>query len=216
MFSKRTREIVRHYLSKAHLQKDQHWRFEHLGKKGKVTGIIKHEVRGILTAMELEKEQPLFENAVLVDIGPKDQFYEEYLERTGGGTTPANVRLGTNISLQGLFTRHCSNLSVLQALWTEVGAFTNHQDLFSDLDWGPSTLTVCIAWLVLSLNLDSNPGCNQFCSFQTIFNHVSLRGIEDFGQHINTTGFYSLEFENKRSYSVMSVRFWKNNSLVKC
>ena len=60
----------------------------------------------ILTAMELEKEKPLFETAVLVDIGPKYPFYDEYLERMGGNTTPADVRLGIQISLLGLFTRH--------------------------------------------------------------------------------------------------------------
>ena len=52
---------------------------------------------------------------------------------------------------------------------------------------------------------------------QTIFHHVFLlRGIEDIGHHVNTSGFYSLEFEYKGSFSVMSIRFWKNDSLTKC
>ena len=54
------------------------------------------------------------------------------------------------------------------------------------------------------------------CCFQTILHHVFLRCIEDIGHHVNASGFYSLEFEYKGSYSVMSVRFWKDDSLVKC
>ena len=149
IFSKGAREIIRHYQSETHLRKDQRWRYGHLGRKDKVRGAIKHEVRAkdshILTPMELEKEKPLIETADLVDIGPKYPFYDEYPERMVGNTTPADVRLGSQISLLGLFTKPCGNISVLQSLWTEVGAFTNHQDLFSDLDWGSSTLTVCIS-----------------------------------------------------------------------
>ena len=103
IFSKGVREVVKHYKSETHLRKDQCWRFEHLGKKDKITGVIKHYVRAkdghILTALELEKEKPLFETATLVDIGPKYPFQEEYLERLGGSTTPAGVPLGTQISL---------------------------------------------------------------------------------------------------------------------
>ena len=85
-------------------------------RKDKVTGVNKQEVRAkdghILTPMELEKEKPLFETADLVDFGPKHPFYDEYLERMGGNTTPPDVRLGTQISLIGLFTKHCGNISV--------------------------------------------------------------------------------------------------------
>ena len=120
IFSKGAREIIRHHQSEAHLRKDQRCRYEHLGKKDKITGVIKHEVRvrdgHILTAMELEKEKLLFESAVLVDIGPKYPFYGEYLQRMGCNTTPADVRLGTQIYLLGLLTRHCGNISVLQSL----------------------------------------------------------------------------------------------------
>ena len=95
IFSKGAREIVRHYQSEAHLRKVKRWRFEHSGTKNKITGVIKHEVRAkdghILTALELEKEKPPLETATLVDIGSEYPFYEEYLERTGGSTTPADV-----------------------------------------------------------------------------------------------------------------------------
>ena len=81
IFLKGAPEIVRHYLSEAHLRMDQRWRCEHLGKKDKVTEINKHEVRGkdghILTATVLEKEKPFFENAAIVGIGPKYPFYED-------------------------------------------------------------------------------------------------------------------------------------------
>ena len=56
-----------------HLWNDQRWRFENLGKM--VTEMTTHALRGknehILTAIELEKDQHLFEFAPLVDIGPK-------------------------------------------------------------------------------------------------------------------------------------------------
>ena len=118
IFSKGTREIVRHYPSEAHLRKCQRWRFEHSGKKNKISGVIKHEVRAMdglfLTALELEKKKTLLETATLVDIGSKYPFYEEYLEKTGGSATPADVRLGTQILLLGLFTRHCGNIILPQ------------------------------------------------------------------------------------------------------
>ena len=44
---------------------------------------------------------------------------------------------------------------------------------------------------------------------------VFLRGIEDIRHHVNTTGLYSLEFECKGSFSVISVRFRKYDLLVK-
>ena len=81
IFSKEAREIIRHYQTESHLRKDQRWRFEHLRIADKIIGQLKHEVRGkdghVLTALELEKEKPLFENAVLVDIGDKHPFYDD-------------------------------------------------------------------------------------------------------------------------------------------
>ena len=134
IYSKGAREIIRHYQSEAHLRKDQKWRFEHLGRIGKFTGLTVHAVRGkdgrILSALELEKEKPLFLSAPLVDIGQRFPFYEYYMAGIGGLNDPEDVRLGTQISLIGRFVPHFGNLTILDGLWTEVGISTNHQDAF--------------------------------------------------------------------------------------
>ena len=73
--------------------------------------------------------------------------------------------------------------------------------------------------LVLNHSLSAHSDCNHvliFSGFFSIFHHSFLGWIEHIGQHVNTTGLYSLEFEYKGSYSVMSIRYWKNSSLVKC
>ena len=63
IFSKRAREIVRHFQCESHFRKVQRWRFEHLKKKDKITGREVHEVRGkkgqVLTPLELERERNL-------------------------------------------------------------------------------------------------------------------------------------------------------------
>ena len=86
--SKGAREIIRHYQSDAHLRKDLRWRFEHLGQIDKLTGLTVHAVRGkdgrVLSALDLEKEKPLFLTAPLVDIGPRFPFYEDYMAGVGG------------------------------------------------------------------------------------------------------------------------------------
>ena len=78
IYSKGAREIVRHFLSEAHLRKDQLWRYEHLGKLDKMITVTVHPVRGkdghLRPALELEKEKPLFKFAPLVDIGPRFSF----------------------------------------------------------------------------------------------------------------------------------------------
>ena len=78
IYSKRAREIIRHYQGESHLRKYQRWRFEHLSITYKVTGITQHQVRGkdchVLTPLELERETPLFQKAPLVDVGEKLPF----------------------------------------------------------------------------------------------------------------------------------------------
>ena len=139
------REIVRHYQSEAHLRRDQRWRYEHLCKFDKITGVTVHAVRGrdghILSAIELEKEKPHFEFAPLIDIGPRFPFYEEYMAGVGGFSNPEDIRIGTQISLIARFVPHFGNLGILEGLWTVVGNFTNHQ-MFGDLDWGSTMITV--------------------------------------------------------------------------
>ena len=39
--------------------------------------------------------------------------------------------------------------TLLEGLWIEVGDFTNHQDMFGDLDWGPTMVTVRINLILL-------------------------------------------------------------------
>ena len=62
IYSKGAREIVRHYQSEANLTKDQRWRYEHMGKVDKTSGVTVYDVRGkdghALAGTELEKEKP--------------------------------------------------------------------------------------------------------------------------------------------------------------
>ena len=146
IYSKGAREIVKHYQSEAHLRRDKRWRYEHLGKFDKITGVNVHAVRGrdghIQSALELEKEKPLFEFAPLMDIGPRFPFYEEYTAGVGGLSNPEDVRISPQKSLIARFVPHFGNLDVLEGLWTEVGNFTNHQEMFGDLDWSSTMITV--------------------------------------------------------------------------
>ena len=61
---------------------------------------------------------------------------------TGGMTNPEDVRMGTQISLIGRFVPHFGDLIILEGHWTEVGNYTNHQEMFGELDWSSTTLTV--------------------------------------------------------------------------
>ena len=145
IYSEGAHEIVRHYQSEGHLRKDQRWRYEQLRKLDKTTGTTVHAVRGkdghILSACQLEKEKPLSESALLVDIGPHFPFYDEYMA-SAGGLTNKDVRKGTQISLIGRFVPYFGDIVILKGLWAEVGIFTNHQHMFGDLDWSSTTLTV--------------------------------------------------------------------------
>ena len=148
IYSKGARETVRHYQSKAHLRKDQRWRYEHLSKVDKLSGQTVHSVRGkdchLLSALELEREKPRFESAPLVGIGPRFPLYDDYMASAGGISCPEDLRLGIQLSLIGRAIPHFGNLAVLERLWAEVGNFTNHQDSFRQLDWSSITLTVSL------------------------------------------------------------------------
>ena len=148
IFSKGAAEIIRHYQAESHLRKDQRWRFEHLRSVDKITGQLRHEVRGrdghILTALELEEEKPLFENAVLVDIGDKHPFYDDYMAGVTSSSSFEEIRLCTQISLIGYFVPRGGDVLVLQTLWNQVCVAANHKEPFSPLDWGATTLTVSI------------------------------------------------------------------------
>ena len=147
IYSKGTREIIRHYQGESHLRKDQRWRFEHLGVTDQLTGITQHQVRGrdghILTPLELEREKPYFENAPLVNVGEMFPFYDDYIANTGCQQTTEDQRASAQIALIGSFIPHDGNILLLQSQWSRVGDHMNHKEQFSPFDWSSATLTVC-------------------------------------------------------------------------
>ena len=218
--TKGAREIVRHFQCESHFRKDQRWRFEHLRTKDKVTGQVVHEVRGkngqVLTPLELEREKQYFMAAPLIETGCSYPFYEDYMAGLGSLGTQAEVRLCVQISIVALFSPRCGDLNVLETLWSQIGTVTNHQTLFSPYDWGSSTLSVSIvnSWFqgpseVFVVYI--NP--ILVVLFQTIFHHIFLCGVSDIAHHVSTSGYYSLEFETKGTYSYLSIRFWKKDTL---
>ena len=50
---------------------------------------------------------------------------------------------------------------------------------------------------------------------QAVFHHIFICAIEDISSSISTSDMYSLEFETAGGFSIMSVRFWKGESLVR-
>ena len=52
-------------------------------------------------------------------------------------------------------------------------------------------------------------------SFQNVFHHVFMRGLADISSHIMATEMYSIEFTTEGVYRCMSVRFWREDSLVR-
>ena len=146
IYSKGAREIVRHYQSESHLRKDQLWRYTYLKKVDPITGLETHQVREkdgvILTPLELEKEKPLFEGALLVDRGGEFSLYEEYLARKECRRTTSDSRDATQMILIGTMVPIAGDITVLQALWTQVGIHMDHQEAFLPLDWISAKLTV--------------------------------------------------------------------------
>ena len=146
--------------------------------------------------LELEREKQYFMTAPLVETGYSYPFYEDYMV--------------------ALFSPRCGDLNVLHTLWSQIGTVTNHQTLFSPLDWGSTTLTVTIVsfWfsessrVLLFVEISS-----LLFFFKTIFHHIFLCGVSDIAPHVSTTGHYSLEFEIRGTYSFLSVRFWKKDTL---
>ena len=232
IYSKGAREIIRHYSSEGHLRRDQRWRFEHLGKVDKISGNVIHSVRGrnghILTPFELEKEKPLVESVPLVDIGPRFPFYDEYMSSAGGLTNFEDIRSGTQISLIGRFVPYFGDLATLQGLWTEVGNFTNHQELFGNLDWSSTRLTVCVALtdLIFNYGFGEKRGRihNKLSILYILLSKNSVSGYfpsrfptrnGGCAQTVNDSGLYSIEFEPQGSKEIAPLRYWKLGFLVK-
>ena len=107
------------------LRNDQLWRYEHLRRVEKITGVTVHSVRGkdvhILSANELEEEKPLLEFAPLLDIGTQFPFYEDYMANAAGLTSPEDVWLETQLSLIGRFVHYFGNFGIFVGLWAEAG-----------------------------------------------------------------------------------------------
>ena len=134
IYSKGAREIVKHYQAESHLRKDQRWWFEHLRKVGKITGLVRHEVRGndgqVLTPLELEKEKRFFETVPLVDINDKHPFYDDYKAGTNSSSDPDELRSCAQITLFRHLVPRCGDLLLFQPLWNQVGIAAKRQGLF--------------------------------------------------------------------------------------
>ena len=148
IYGKGAREILRHHSTEKHLRKDQRWRYEHLYKVDPVTKAKIHQVRGkdgkILTPYQLELELPKFRHEVLVEIGQKLPFYEEYMSGTDYMASSSDNRARIQLSVLGRFLTHYGDLEVLKAFWNDVGVIVNHQALFTDFNWSRERLTVSL------------------------------------------------------------------------
>ena len=113
-----------------------------------MTKVVKHHVRGrdgkFLTPYELQLELPKFKYVVLVDIGEKFQFYEDYLRGNDYMTSSSENRAKVLVSVLGLYLRTHGDISALRSLWRGIGVVFNHQALFTDFDWSKERLSVSI------------------------------------------------------------------------
>ena len=50
---------------------------------------------------------------------------------------------------------------------------------------------------------------------QVIFHHIFVSGLSDVANSVVSFGAYSLEFEDKRQFCYLSIRFWKEDHLCK-
>ena len=95
---------------------------------------------------------------------------------------------------------HCDQPSnSLLTVW--LGLFTLTISIVNSWFQGPSKVFVVNINLILVV------------LFQTIFHHIFLCGVSDIAHHVSTSGYYSLEFETKGTYSYLSIRFWKKDTL---
>ena len=138
----------------------------------------------------------------------------------GGITNPDDLRTSTLISLIGTFVPRDGNISLLQSLWTRVGVFTNHQALFSSFDWGSPTLTVSSVFVCGIAGKTQNglwlqrPFTRMCFGLEYLPSHL-YEGLADISTHIMATEMYSIEFTTEGIYRFMSVRFWRDDSLVR-
>ena len=146
MLSRGLGEIKRHFRRERRFRRDQRWRYEHLSTINPVTKAVRHHVLGRnakeLTETELARELPFFENAELVDIGPKMPFYDDFMLGISRSQSTPEIRARHQISVFAKFVGRCGNLPFLREFWSEIGTFLNHQTDFQEIDWSPVTLYV--------------------------------------------------------------------------
>ena len=144
--TKGTVEILRHHRTEKHLRRDQRWRFEHLKTVDDVSGKVQHRVRGrdgkILNKSDLAQELPRFIHTVLVDVGERHPFYEDYLKGHSSAPVTPQSRLQAQICLLGDFVQDSGNIAILRRLWDRAGSYTGFQSVFQDFDWSEDHIMV--------------------------------------------------------------------------
>ena len=218
IYSKGAREILRHYQKESHLRKNYSCRYEHLSTIDSATGEVLHYVKGKdghrLSPLELAKELPLFINAPLVDIGDKLPFYDDFLANQHALGNPEEHRQAAQMFLTCTFVPSDENLGLLQTLWGRVGEFMNHQTLFADFAKDSATVTVGFYFRPAHLGVIWSQTDSYF-SFQTIFQHIFICGVEDISAQVAKTGMFTLEFETKGAHRYLSIRYWHDDFLTK-
>ena len=87
----------------------------------------------------------------------------------GGLSRLEDIRISTQISLIAQFLPHFEILNFREGPWTEVGNFTNHQDMFGDLDWGSTMITVRILPIHFSFSFEGGwPGLVEYGTLSTL------------------------------------------------
>ena len=146
IYTKGPREILRDYSSERHVRKDQRWRYEYLSVTDTITGIVKLRVRGkdgkLLTPYELELELPNFIDAVLVDIGDRMPFYEDYMAGQRDVTTTPDNKVRIQICVLGSFLPVFGDISIFRGLWSNLGSVMGHEASFLGFNWGKERLSV--------------------------------------------------------------------------
>ena len=152
MFSRGAGEIPRHYKREKHLRKDQKWRYVNLVQYHPISKVPIHQVRGwngkVLDHDQLQRELPLFENAPLVDIGPKLPLFEDFLKGIERSQTPSEARAKTQLTVFAKFLSRCNDLAFLRDFWSDVATIVNHQVAFSDYDWSKDSFSVSIIFVL--------------------------------------------------------------------
>ena len=120
--------------------------YEYLFVTDTITGIVKHRVRGkdgkLLTLYQLERELPKFFDAVLVDIGDRMPFYEDYMAGQRDVTTTPDNRVRVQICVLGFFLPVFGDISVFRGLWSNLGSVMGHEASFLGFNCRKERLSV--------------------------------------------------------------------------